>query len=61
MSKIGRPAVESMAINVRVHAEMVNRLDKARKNEPDLPNRPEMIRRIVDQWLTQNLKDNDDT
>ena len=41
-------------INVRVDDEFLKRLDDWRRKQPDLPNRPEAIRRIVDQALAQS-------
>lgn len=58
MSKKGRPAVDSIAINVRMRAETVDRIDNARRNESDLPNRPEMVRRMVEDWLAQHEAEN---
>ena len=49
----GRPEVDSIAINTRMHMDLVRRLDEARRREDDLPNRPEMVRRIVAAWLDQ--------
>lgn len=57
MSNRGRPAVDSVAINVRMLAETVQRIDDARRKEPDLPNRPEMVRRMVEDWLARNDAD----
>ena len=54
LSKMGRPVVDTMAINVRMLTETVQRIDDARKKEPDLPNRPEMVRRMVDDWLSRH-------
>ena len=50
----GRPEVDSMAINTRMQMDLVRRLDDARRREEDLPNRPEMIRRILEDWLDRN-------
>jgi metal-responsive CopG/Arc/MetJ family transcriptional regulator len=32
--------------------ELVEKIDDARKLQPDLPTRPEMIRRMLEEWLT---------
>ncbi|TMV03158.1 hypothetical protein FGI60_12150 [Brucella haematophila] len=45
--KIGRPAVDTEAVNVRLPREVIEAVDAYRKNEPDLPTRPEGIRRLV--------------
>jgi len=38
-------------INVRVDEEFLKRLDDWRRKQPDLPGRPEAIRRIVEKAL----------
>lgn len=47
MAKIGRPIVDSEAINVRITRDVIKALDAFRKDEPDLPTRPEGIRRLL--------------
>ncbi|RYH01016.1 hypothetical protein EU805_15525 [Salipiger sp. IMCC34102] len=54
MSKKGRPVVDTLAINVRMLKKTVDRIDDARREIADLPNRPEMVRRMVEEWLDQN-------
>ncbi|WP_255356706.1 hypothetical protein [Thioclava sp. SK-1] len=44
---------ESEAVLVRMPLELIARLDDARREERDLPTRPEMVRRIVSAWLDQ--------
>ena len=46
-SKKGRPAVDSEAVNVRLERATLESLDAWRKDQPDLPTRPEAIRRIL--------------
>ncbi|WP_281967286.1 ribbon-helix-helix protein, CopG family [Roseovarius nanhaiticus] len=36
---------------LRLHSDVVKQIDNARREEEDLPTRPEMIRRIIDDWL----------
>ena len=50
----GRPEVDSIAINTRMLMSTVRRLDEARRRQEDLPNRPEMVRRMIDDWLDRN-------
>jgi len=38
-------------INVRVDEEFLERLDAWRRKQPDLPTRPEAIRRLADRGL----------
>lgn len=47
----GRPRVDTEAINLRLPRELIEALDDRRRQEPDLPTRPEMIRRALVQWL----------
>jgi len=39
-------------INVRVDEEFLKRLDEWRRKQPDLPTRPEALRRLAEQALT---------
>lgn len=39
---------------VRMSAELIARIDEARRQAPDLPSRPEMIRRMLTEWLDQH-------
>ncbi|WP_299140083.1 ribbon-helix-helix protein, CopG family [uncultured Tateyamaria sp.] len=34
-------------------SELVEQLDTVRRETEDLPSRPELIRRIVEEWLSQ--------
>lgn len=49
--KTGRPEVDSEAVNVRLARQLLISLDNARRDMPDLPGRPEAIRRILRDWL----------
>lgn len=49
--KRGRPPVDTESINLRLPREMIEAIDDRRRIEPDLPTRPEMIRRALVQWL----------
>lgn len=40
--------MDSQAVNVRFLAESLGKLDEWRRNQPDIPNRPEAIRRLVE-------------
>lgn len=44
----GRPAVDTEAINVRLERAAITKLDNWRRDQPDLPNRPEAIRRLIE-------------
>lgn len=47
-SKIGRPPVNTEAVTVRLHVDAIEAIDNWRRSEPDLPSRPEAIRRLVE-------------
>jgi hypothetical protein len=43
--------VDTEAVNVRFDRTVLDRLDDWRRNEKDLPGRPEAIRRLVERGL----------
>jgi hypothetical protein len=47
----GRPTVDSEAVTVRLVRDALTRLDDWRREQPDLPSRPEAIRRLLEQAL----------
>ncbi len=49
--KLGRPVTDTEPVMVRMTPEMIKALDEQRRIEEDLPSRPELIRRIVAEWL----------
>ena len=51
MKKMGRPRKETEQLSLRLPVETIAVLDQARKEEEDLPTRPEMVRRIIADWL----------
>ena len=46
--RMGRPPVDSEAVNVRMTVEALKVLDDWRRQQEDLPGRPEAIRRLVE-------------
>ncbi len=56
MVKFGRPKTDTSAVTLRLHADMLQAVDDVRRDEVDLPTRPEMIRRIIADWLEQKSK-----
>jgi hypothetical protein len=50
-SKMGRPPVESEAVNVRMALEAIETIDNWRREQADLPGRPEAVRRLVELGL----------
>ena len=47
MAKAGRPKTDTEAVTVRLDQKMLGTLDAFRKDESDLPTRPESIRRLL--------------
>lgn len=54
--KKGRPPVDTMPVNVRLSAETIAALDVLRRESPDLPTRPQLIRRIVEEYLRERQR-----
>jgi len=48
------PKKDTEALTLRLPRELISQLDEIRRNEDDIPTRPEMIRRILSDWLTKN-------
>lgn len=55
-SRMGRPRVDTEAVNLRLPREMIDAIDNVRRLESDLPTRPEMIRRALIQWFEMTDK-----
>lgn len=53
MKSRGRPKVDTSPITVRMSDELIAQLDEVRRNADDLPSRPELIRRIIEEWLAR--------
>lgn len=51
-AKKGRPPVDSEAITVRMERPQIARLDDWRRNQSDLPTRPEAVRRLVEKAIS---------
>jgi hypothetical protein len=49
--KRGRPSIDSEAVNVRMERSLLDALDQWRNDQPDLPSRPEAVRRLLSQVL----------
>ncbi|WP_233557373.1 hypothetical protein [Gemmobacter lutimaris] len=50
MKKMGRPPVDTEAVTVRLPRELIAGLDDARREDPEMPTRQEVIRRILVAW-----------
>lgn len=45
------PKKDTEALTLRLPRELIDAIDNRRRLEPDLPTRPEMIRRALIDWL----------
>lgn len=54
-TRIGRPPADTSAVNVRLPNAMIRALDDYRRTIPEIPTRPEVIRRIVAEFLEQEI------
>jgi metal-responsive CopG/Arc/MetJ family transcriptional regulator len=60
MAGRGRPrSADTKPVMVRMTDDLVDKIDEARKLQSDLPTRPEMIRRMLEDWLARNDSDQD--
>lgn len=61
MKKMGRPPVDTEAVTVRLPRDLLASLDAARRLDPHLPTRQEIIRRVLVDWqsgqVTPQTKD----
>ena len=53
MAKKGRPSVSSTGIMLRLPDDIIKIIDDIRREEEDLPTRPEMIRRMIKDWIEE--------
>jgi Arc/MetJ-type ribon-helix-helix transcriptional regulator len=50
MKRIGRPPVDTEAVTVRLPRDLIAELDDARRTDPEMPTRQEIIRRVLVEW-----------
>lgn len=55
MKKIGRPSVDTEAVTVRLPRDLIASLDDARRLDPELPTRQEIIRRVLVDWQASQM------
>jgi hypothetical protein len=51
MAKMGRPKTDTSPLNIRMDREMIRAIDNYRRQQEDLPTRPEVVRRVMIEWL----------
>lgn len=55
---MGRPPKDTKPVTLRLEGKTLQAIDDARKEEDDLPTRPEMVRRIIAGWLEARARKN---
>lgn len=45
--KLGRPRADTEPVMIRMSPQLIQAVDDRRRLEPDLPTRPEMVRRLL--------------
>ena len=51
MSKKGRPTVDTEPVTVRLPRDILDAIEKYRREQSDIPSRPEAIRQMLADWL----------
>ncbi len=51
---MAKPRKDTHPVMVRLPGPMIEALDRLRMEKPEYPSRPDMIRRIVSEWLEKN-------
>jgi len=57
MAKIGRPPTDTEPVTIRMDREMLAAIDDFRRQQEDLPSRPEVVRRVMRDWLKKTQND----
>lgn len=56
MARTGRPKTDTAPINLRLPRSVIDTIDDLRREEQDLPTRPEMIRRLIQDAIAERKK-----
>jgi len=51
MAKMGRPKMDTEAVTIRMDRTLLRAIDDYRRIQEDLPSRPEVVRRVMAEWL----------
>ena len=51
MSKKGRPPVDTEPVTVRLPRDVLDAVEKYRREQDSIPTRPEAIRQMLNDWL----------
>lgn len=52
---MGRPVADTEPVMIRMEREMIRQIDNYRRTLDDLPTRPEVIRRVMEDFLKREL------
>lgn len=53
---MGRPKKDTLGVMLRLPSDLLEAVDALRRDEADIPTRPEMIRRIIARYLETEQK-----
>lgn len=56
MAKMGRPKMDTEAVTIRMDRTLLRAIDDYRRIQEDLPSRPEVVRRVMAEWLEKQQK-----
>lgn len=51
MAKMGRPKLDTEPVTIRMDRQLLKAIDDFRRVQEDLPSRPEVVRRVMREWL----------
>ncbi|QEW21112.1 ribbon-helix-helix protein, CopG family [Paracoccaceae bacterium] len=51
MARMGRPKLDTEPVTIRMDRQMLKAIDDYRREQEDLPSRPEVVRRVMTEWL----------
>lgn len=51
MAKMGRPTRDTAPVTIRMDQTMLKAIDDYRREQEDLPSRPEVVRRVMEEWI----------
>ncbi|WP_157403934.1 hypothetical protein [Paracoccus sp. N5] len=61
MAKMGRPPADTEPVTIRMDREMLRAIDDYRREQADLPSRPEVVRRVMADWLARRAAEGPET
>lgn len=55
MAKMGRPPKDTEPVTIRMDQELLKAIDEFRRQQPDIPSRPEVVRRVMQRWMQDQI------